>query len=115
MVHVWSVFAVMIREVVMSLFSVEMKKEVVQVIIQPTQEVIDLKVDVSDYLDDGEEIVLLIFEDLSKFRFEKINIKYKINADRQRRIRLFQLSSHAELEDEFSQAEENDADGDFKI
>ena len=54
------------------------------------------------------KIVPLIFEDFFlEFGFGKINLKFKMEADKVRRIQLYKL------EDEFLQAEENDADWKF--
>ncbi|KAG5561459.1 hypothetical protein RHGRI_004490 [Rhododendron griersonianum] len=53
----------------------------------------------------GKKILAFIFQDsYLPFGFGKINLKYKIDADKLRRIQLYKL------EDEFLQAEENDAE-----
>src|SRR5271156_3368043 len=51
-----------------------------------------------------KEIVPLLFEESSKFKIEKINLKYKIDADKLRRIQLYKL------EDEFLQEGGNDTE-----
>ncbi|KAG5530834.1 hypothetical protein RHGRI_025710 [Rhododendron griersonianum] len=58
-----------------------------------------------DQIELSKDIVLVIFEDCSfKFRFEKINLKNKLDADKFRQIQLYKL------EDEFLQDGENDAE-----